>query len=300
MRKVKMCAYLTWQCPRDCSFCQLKKHSQKTGYSEVMVDEWKEAIEAVDPSFVILFGGEPTSYIGWKHLCKWLTERGTDFTLFSTLAGSKYPLTVSADSFDKRSLNGLEIAQAFKGTVVNVQINKENCSWAEHFIKLLDGWGIQWLADLNHSGLRKNNQPYLLRTPSEKQRLSYQEVTEVESWLIRAGSLKTSLEPPFVYRAVINAVYEGWKCRPEESVGYLTVAPDTSLLCCVDLPLTEKIYAKEWPECYDRYVKSRVEARDKWCNSCWWRHEISASLGWTDEWDKKSMLKEKENAKQSS
>lgn len=296
MRSVKLCAFLTWRCPWNCKFCQLKEHSKKAGYTEATVDEWKEAIEAVDPSFVILFGGEPTSYAGWKDLCDWLTERETDFTLFSTIAGSKYPLTVSADAFDKRSLNGLEIAHTFEGTVVNVQINKENHNWAEHFIKLLDGWGIQWLVDLNHSGSRKDDQPYLLRTSSEKQRLNYHEVAEVDSWLVRAGSLETSLEPPFVYQAVINAAYYGWKCKPEESVGYLTVAPDTSLLSCVDLPLTEKVYAREWPGCYDRYVRSRVEARDTLCNGCWWRHEISASLDWTDQWDKESMMERKKNA----
>lgn len=288
---MKLLLYLTWSCGENCEFCNLKRQA----CNEIPVEEWKEIVRAVDPEFVILFGGDPLLYEGWAELCEWLSEEEIPFTVFcaTRLTKASMPITVSVDTpGDRRSDFGMYASGALDDVVVNVQIYKDNVDWALRYLGDLDRWGVPWLVDLHHGGLMQNGESYLLRSSSKYQCLDPGQIDRVEKFLTKDHPM--SLEPPEVYKAVCDAARDKWYCRPEESIGYLTVAPDGTLMACVDLKLYFPLYAKDWPENRSAYIAGRMRARDRLCNGCYWRHEISARMFAEDAgWSKEDMMARK-------
>lgn len=284
---MKLCCFLTSACPHNCASCNVKR---ELGNSIASADEWIAAIKATKPSFVILFGGEPMLHPQWEDIAKFLKRSRIPYTVFSTYEPALgHPMTVSVDTAgDARSEFGIDMLRKVHGTVANIQIRKDNFAFALATILMCDRRGWPWLADLHHAGLKVDGTPFVLRSNDKDNDLTPDQMKEVSHFL--AQHWYKSLETAEVYHRVIKAATQGWRCSPEHEVGYLTVAPDTSLMACVDLKLDETIYAKDYPERKQDYIDARVRARDTYCNGCHWRHEISAEMNPRQDWSTEGML----------
>lgn len=283
--KMKLCAFLTSRCSHKCKFCNIRNNLGS--YGESSLHEWKEVIRAIKPTFFIFFGGESMLWPEWRELAAYLRSSSIDYTIFTTNRNVAEPITVSIDTpDDERTQFGWRMTVDRTDVVANVQIMKSNCEWAKQCISEFDKDSVPWLVDFHHCG---NSVGYLLRAPVCNERLEVAQINDLRAFLVD-DRWKYSLERPEVYGKVCDAALTGWKCSPEKSIEYLTVAPDTRFLSCVDLPLDEKLMATDWPDNKEDYIRSRCRVRDL-CGGCYWRHEISAELNLYDSrWSTEEML----------